>query len=290
MRKSALFFGAAGLVASPALTAPSRADVVNLGDVEPIGDSITDGYADYGPAGNVFVPGGYRTAFFNALTGAGYGFNFAGSRTRNASATLAAAGQTAQNGWDGYQISMMDQSLTGPPATQFIDYNSGHWLDGDTDHPATNPSVVLLEGGTNDLSIGGIDPATDVSTVLDHLLADLYADRPEAQVYVSELLPSTDNSSLKQEHLLWNSLLPGEIVRRQAAGQAVYLVHDYGLFTNADGSANLNLFSDDVHPDQQGYDLLGGAFAAAVMTNNPIPVAVAAGQTYHFTANPDTAS
>lgn len=94
---------ALGLRASNAAGAVSTR--LNLGDVLPLGDSVTLGEGS---------PGGYRSPFLARLTADGYGMQFVGHDSANPSPDLTLAGQTAEEGSPGFEIGSIDAGLVGP--------------------------------------------------------------------------------------------------------------------------------------------------------------------------------
>jgi hypothetical protein len=74
---------------------------MNLGNVMPLGDSITKG----APAG------AYRDPLFALLKNGGYTFKFVGSLTENPTAALTAAGQDRHEGHSGMGMCWIDEHL-----------------------------------------------------------------------------------------------------------------------------------------------------------------------------------
>ena len=76
-----------------------------VGEILPLGDSITDGVAGTG--------GGYRARLHLLLSNAGDLFNIIGSATNNSTASLTASGQHYHEGHSGYRIDQIEGNLTG---------------------------------------------------------------------------------------------------------------------------------------------------------------------------------
>ena len=115
----------------------------------PLGDSLTWGDQTDPTLGP--IPGGYRTQLYLDLHHAGYGFNFVGTISTNASATLSAAGQTLNEGHPGYRINQIQDNLDGYNGLQ--DAYGGYWLSGGggTGRSPIDPNYILLLIGTNDI-------------------------------------------------------------------------------------------------------------------------------------------
>ncbi len=258
---------------SAAMAAESRAQT-NFGNIMPLGDSITWGDAwtwtgglwGQGTGTENAIPGGYRQQLYSDLIAAGSSFEFVGTVTSNSTPQLTAAGDAAQEAHPGYRIADIDANLSGSNGQ-----DTGYWLTGLGSRPAIYPNNILLMAGTNDM-IAGLDPTYDVNVLLNKLLADLYTLRPGVHIYLAELIPIPAFPAADVDVREFNYLLPAQVARFTAAGDAITLVDTFDSFVNADGSDNLSLTSDGVHPTQAGYDLLGDDFAAAMLgTAPPVP-------------------
>jgi hypothetical protein len=94
LRKSFAVIAAAAIL-SP-ITSLANA---NLGNILPLGDSITQGLNETGS-----TPGAWRSPFFQDSTAAGYSMQFVGTSNATPDSILTAAAQTAHDGWSGYEI------------------------------------------------------------------------------------------------------------------------------------------------------------------------------------------
>ena len=235
----------------------------------PLGDSITYGEATSEPNGTlVTIPGGYRSPFYADLTAASIAFTFVGSETANPSATLTAAGETAQEGHPGYTNAQLVTGVTG--------YNSflaagdqGYYLTGTGSRGPIDPADVLLLSGINDLREG--DTVTNSLLLDGQLLTEIFDTVPTTHVFLAELLPDTLDAGIGPSVNAYNAGLAAEVAEYTAEGDAITLVDTYDPFLNADGSANTSLFYDGLHPNQAGYNVLGNTFAAAVEASVPEP-------------------
>ena len=136
--------------------------------IMPLGDSITWGYN--GSTTSPASPGGYRDPLYTDLTGSGYTVNYVGASNENPSTTLTNAGQTAQNGYNGYTTDEITDNLAGDLTSGNPAYNpsntesnnGGYWLTGGggTGRGPETANVILLSIGLNDMGLG-YDPQYD---------------------------------------------------------------------------------------------------------------------------------
>ncbi|HSS95664.1 MAG TPA: GDSL-type esterase/lipase family protein [Terriglobales bacterium] len=221
-----------------------------LGEILPLGDSITDGLGGTG--------GGYRARLFLLLNNAGDLFRLVGSSTTNSTATLSANGQNHHEGHSGYRIDQIEGNLTGfvSSAPEADSSNGGHWLDGGNGLGRTPifPDLILLHIGTNDASQGRT--AAQMQTSLDSLLTKIKTNRPNAQVIVTSLIPRTDDSGLEAIQMAYNSAIP-QIVG--AKGPNFHFLDMHSVITAAD-------LIDGQHPNQGGYDKMANAWSSALHT------------------------
>ena len=235
---------AAGEATRPAAT--SRAVSKDLGNIMPLGDSITAGYTPQGG-----VPGGYRQPLSNKLTAAGYSFRFVGSQTMYPSSTLTAAGQCRHEGHNAYTIQQIIEGV-----------EKSNWLNVD-------PDIILLHLGANDIL------APDAATAperLDALLGKIIAKKPNARILVARIIGGSDISrdsrtpAYDSGIVTYNAAIAKKVAARARNGQHVSLVDMYSLMnmkhhTNEHGKP---LFADISHPNQIGYNLMGDTWAGAI--------------------------
>jgi hypothetical protein len=267
MKSLATYLIATGLAVflTPAQHAPARTAV---GEILPLGDSITDGEAGTG--------GGYRARLHLLLNNSGDAFNLVGSATNNSTAALTASGQHHHEGHSGYRIDQIQGNLTGYVSSAPVSDSSdgGHWLDGGsgTDRAAIFPDLILLHIGTNDASQGRT--AAQMQSLLQSLLTTIRTNRPNAQVIVTSLILRTDDPDLEATQRTYNSGIPA-IVGAQG-----------GNFHFLDMHAVLNAgdLIDGVHPNQGGYDKMANAWVGALHTVagiEPLSVASAVSRKTH---------
>jgi hypothetical protein len=241
---------------------------VPVGEILPLGDSITDGFGGTG--------GGYRARLHLLLNNAGDSFNIVGSATNNSTAALSASGQHHHEGHSGYRIDQIEGNLTGlvSSAPVFDSSNGGHWIDGgiDVGRPAIFPDLILLHIGTNDASQGRT--AAQMQNSLQSLLTKLKSIRPNAQVIVASLILRTDNATHEATQMTYNSAIPGLVA---AQGANFHFVDMHSVLSASD-------LADGQHPHQGGYNKMADAWVAAlhpVAQVEPLNVATAASRKTH---------
>jgi lysophospholipase L1-like esterase len=240
------------LVAVAALTALAVSDVqasVSLGKIMPLGDSIT--------AGN-YVSGGYRAPLYDLLQAGGYTSQYVGTQTTWPTTGLTTAHQINHEGHSGYII---EQDSYGFTRSGIADNIAG-WIGPYYE----NPDIILLMIGTNDMYLN-FDVA-NAPARLSHLIS-LISDKvtglcPNAKLYVASLTPST-NSAAETRIRAFNAALPGLIAQHQSLGENVY-------FVNMHDALNTGMLSDELHPNQQGYNVMAQTWYNAI---TPEPASIA---------------
>jgi GDSL-like Lipase/Acylhydrolase family len=207
--------------------------------IMPLGDSITVGYTGIPGAD---VPGGYRNNLYADLTTAGIPIQFEGSTTQLPSPLLTANNETENEGHSGYLIE--GEPLPGIPGIY-----PGLYENIDTWFSAFQPNIVLLMIGTNDINMDVDLP--NAPGRLGALLDKITSDDPDGLIVLSTLL-YTEDPTLNPDVAAYNAAMPSVVAGRSN----VVLV---------DNSNILDLSTDyasTLHPNQQGYNKLGDAFAA----------------------------
>lgn len=217
-----------------------------IGEILPLGDSITDGVGGTG--------GGYRARLYLLLNNAGDQFKFVGSATNNSTAALSAAGQNHHEGHSGYRIDQIDGDLTGLVSSAPDNSNGGHWLDGGngTGRVAIFPDLILLHIGSNDAAQGRT--AAQMQALLESLLAKIKSNRPNAQVIVASLILRTNNANFEAIQMEYNSGIPATVA---AKGANFHFLDMHSVLNAGD-------LADGLHPNQGGYDKMADAWAAAL--------------------------
>ncbi|HEX4138794.1 MAG TPA: hypothetical protein VHY09_00485, partial [Candidatus Methylacidiphilales bacterium] len=143
------------MVAVGAIAVQAQADPVVT--IMPLGDSLTWGY-DGNPADlTTLDTGGYRSPMYLALGADGVDVSYVGVDNGNPSPVLTAAGQTAQNGFNGYRLGDIANNLAGSVAgSDGVSNDGGYWLTGGggTGRGPATPNIILLQIGANDIEQG----------------------------------------------------------------------------------------------------------------------------------------
>jgi hypothetical protein len=269
------------------LSPPVRA-AVNLGQIMPLGDSITDGFN---------IPPGYREYLYHLLTDNGYTFQFVGSSTDRSSPTLDAAGQQHHEGHSGYVIRNLGTSPGTPFTPPFtppggIADNLNTWLN-PCDGPTAN--FILLMIGTNDIAFHYFpngpnnDGVDNVESRLDELITQISSPvvglRPNSHLIVASITNTPDTGN-RQNFADFAAAVPGIVAAHQARGENVSYVD---MFDALDPNTD---FADYVHPGPSGYQKMaqvwydgivavaggggaGGAAGAVPLTPEPATIGLA---------------
>jgi hypothetical protein len=203
-------YGVATLVALFLIPIYRAGSETTIGELLPLGDSITDGLRGTG--------GGYRARLHLLLNNAGDSFRMVGSATNNSTTALTSSGQHHHEGHSGYRIDQIEGNLIGEvsSAPAFDTNNGGHWLDGGipVGRAPIFPDLILLHIGTNDASQGRT--AVQMQSSLQSLLTKIKNLRPNAQVIVASLIRRTDNASLEATQMSYNAAVPGLVAAQGA--------------------------------------------------------------------------
>ena len=223
----------------------SSARAVDLGNIWPLGDSITHG--------------AYRDALFTNLTAKGYSFKFVGTLTSNDSERLSAAGQTHHDGHSGWAIAnAVDIGGKHRPGL-YQGLESWH-------QSIKNPAIILLMIGINDLNTGyKIDTAPERLNLLVNRLFYYY---PHARILVATL-PDADptnhhrhgaTNDLAAAVSHYNAGIVSIVAKHEAMGQNITLVNMHEILTLAD-------LQDELHPNPEGYVKMGDKWADAIVAS-----------------------
>ena len=221
LRLSATAAAATILAATVAVATASAAHAESNGGVRimPLGASITDGFA---------TPGGYRTGLWRRLASGGYTVDFVGSAT-NGPASL---GDHDHEGHSGWRIDQIDANVAG-------------WLR------ATNPHVVLLHVGTNDVSQNY--RLANAPARLSGLIDKIQLNAPGVELFVAQIAPSS-NPTNEARIRAFNAAIPGVL---SGKGPRVHLVDMHSVVSVSD-------LADGTHPTAAGYDKMAAAWYSAL--------------------------
>jgi hypothetical protein len=265
-------------MSSAARGATTTTTTKDLGQIMPIGDSITDGFN---------LPPGYREDLYHLLTNNGYTFQFVGSATDRSTPTLDAAGDQHHEGHSGYVIRNLGTSPGTPYLLPFtppgaIADSLETWLPGcGCGGSGPNPNYILLMIGTNDIAFqyflnGPRDNGVNsVEMRLDQLITQISTPdgglRPNAHLIVASITNTTDTGN-RQNYANFAAAVPAIVAAHQARGENVSYVDMFdALNPNTD-------LADYLHPNAQGYAKMAqvwydGIVAAAGAGAAPTPTA-----------------
>ena len=257
---SLLALSAVLALAANSLAAPIR--------IMPVGDSITAGTTD----ANWTYPFSfsYRGALYTQLTGAGYDFQFVGESPEPwngipygvppviVGPDLRSVAQDGHRGYGGSTITNI---------TYGTGYDPGIVAAMNVD----NPDLVLLMIGINDLYYygNGSNP-TVVNSALKNLTDMILATKPNVYMIVAQINTYKDgtlnNSTVAYNNYIRNTLVPGYITE----GYNVSTVDQYANFLNPNGTFNQSLYSNIIHPNAAGYELMADTWFAGIEALPPI--------------------
>ncbi len=212
--------------------------------IMPVGDSITSGVEFYNgvqdtPDSSVRV--GYRKFLKDELEAQGYRIDFVG--TRSEGYAVPGFDDVQHNGYPGWS----DAQVLGE-----IDA----WLDADASE------IILLHIGTNWTQ----DNLQNLSAILDHIAAAGNRVGQPITVMLAKLIQRSDDPALAAKILNFNQLIETEVVRRQDAGEPIFLVDQFSAL-GADGRY---LSNDHLHPGAEGYRVMANTWAQRLIATQAI--------------------
>jgi len=123
------------------------------------------------------------------------------------------------------------------------------------------PNIILLMIGTNDVASGVPNIPASLAKLLDTMLnAD-----PALLLVVAQIVPQKKATPDTQNMLVesYNSAIPALVKQRADAGKHVRLVDMYGALAKLANYSTL-YFSDTLHPNDAGYQVMGETWYAAI--------------------------
>ncbi len=195
--------------------------------VLPFGDSITAGTGSEPQGG-----GGYRVDLFSRAVMANKKLTFVGTLMNGPDSVASMPFPKQHSGYGGNLIAQITAASIYDPSV------------------ATNPHIVLLHIGTNDLYSEAAGAPTRLATLVDKLTTSL----PNSLILVAKLIPS---SSTYQPTMDYNAAIGPLMQQRTAAGKHVVLVD---LYTGWPANSS----SDGVHPNVAGYKWMAGVWYGAI--------------------------
>ncbi len=214
--------------------------------IMPLGDSIT-----YGVGG---TNAGYRGPLYDLLTAEGMNFQFVGSATGNPGPLPAS--QQHHEGHSGYVITSGTSGRSG------LTDNITAWLG------TTNPDIILLMIGTNDVNLNyQLATAPDrLSNLISMISNKATGLEPDATLVVAQIVPIVNDA---QDVLVYayNQGVAAVVAAHKALGENVMLVDMHSPLTDAD-------MNDNLHPNNSGYDKMAQVWFDAILaatTESEVP-------------------
>ena len=214
--------------------------------IMPLGDSITEGYGASGKdGGGPANQGGYRIELFRQTVKNSKNITFVGSLTNGPTTVENKTFPKNHEGHGGWTISQIAGIADNTLSTN-------------------KPNIVLLKIGTNDVNGSG---ASSAPTGLKNLIDQITKDAPSALLVVSSIIPiKDDNTNPKVK--TYNATIPTAVNAAAAAGKHVVFADSYAAFA-ADSSWKTKYMSDNLHPNDTGYALLGQTWYGAISSVLP---------------------
>lgn len=213
--------------------------------IMPLGDSITAGTGSSDG-------GGYRVELFRLAVTHGQSVTFVG---RSASGPTMVGGMPFPRSHEGHSGYLIDTGPQRPGLMPILD----------AIFAAATPHVVLLMIGTNDIP-WMLDLPNEPKRL--GLLIDKIASlAPKALVVVAQIGPSSmdDRTALIKAY---NDGIPEVVQERATAGQHVIMVDMFTPFVS-NPNYRTALLSDEVHPNDAGYVILGQTWYTALSSVLP---------------------
>jgi lysophospholipase L1-like esterase len=209
--------------------------------VMPLGDSITYGQ-------NTADDGGYREQLFHLTHRDGKALTFVGTQQDGPATVDGVPFPRDHEGYPGFTIS--DATDSQGDDHQGISERVGASLK------ATNPNIVLLMIGTNDVRFDiDLGHAPDrLGTLMDTILS--YDSR--ILLVVAQITPTAIDAT-NAAVMTYNAAIPRLVSQRASAGKHLAVVDMYSAIASNANYKN-DLLDDQVHPTVAGYQLLAAAW------------------------------
>jgi len=256
--------------------------------IMPLGDSLTWGWDGNESDLDTIDTGGYRDPLYTQLTGQGITVNYVGAANGNASPTLVDAGQTANNGYNGYTIDQIDGNLAGSEPESDADNMGGYWLagGGGTGRGPETADIILLQIGANDITTG-VDPAftgtpgtesdtqfaADAAARLENLINDIIHYEPNAMLLVDGTTPLYNGATDTTISMEYDSDIAAMIASTYK-GTNVHYVDMFDAINNYPGGGYKLIEDDGVHLNTEGYDVMAQTWDAAIMADYDFDAAI----------------
>jgi cellulase/cellobiase CelA1 len=227
IRKAALV-AVLALVAAFVMVRPAASAAAPV-RIMPLGDSITAG------------PGCWRALLWDRLQRTGYtDIDFVGSQSGGGCSVPLDPDHEGHGGFSATGIADQNQL---PP-----------WL------AATNPDVVLMHLGTNDMW-GGHIPTDNKITALTKLVGQMRANNPNMKIIVAQIIPMGANAcaTCPADVIAFNNRIPAWAAGLTTAQSPITVVDQWSGFDTATDTG------DGVHPNNAGFQKMADRWYPAVV-------------------------
>jgi len=199
--------------------------------IMPLGDSITSG-----KTGGT-SPGGYRDNLATLLDNEGVTYDLVGTLSEG-------------TGFDA------DHEGHDGKTAAYLSANVEDWL------AATNPEIVLLHIGTNDIQ--SEIPIETIRNEINSIITKIHADNPNIFVVLASVIPRKDTYDAQTTSL--NALIQESYYNFLAAGYNISYAGLNEVFkSNANWATQYMSSVDAIHPNDTGYEKIADIFYANVM-------------------------
>ncbi len=126
-----------------------------------------------------------------------------------------------------------------------------------------NPNIIILHIGTNDVSNDQTPESTrnEISDIIDAI----HSFSPSIKIILSSIAPRTDGKD--PQTLSLNTLIEDLFYTKRDEGRNLYYAGVYEIFKqNASWATDYFESSDNVHPNDTGFNVMGEVYFNAVMT------------------------
>lgn len=217
--------GGSATSSSPA----SGVQLQSCASIMPLGDSITLG-----------VNGGYRNDLYTGLQQNNCGVSYVGTESDQ----WTRVADKDHEGHSGFTIAGIAGSVNA-------------WM------ASTQPDIILLMIGTNDIAWGAAENAGQIGARHNALIEQLRTTRPNASIFVASIPPQSstiiepihiDRAALTQQ---LNDVIKSNVEARVALGQRVRFVDVNSALTTAD-------LYDGIHPTEAAHAMVAQKFLEAI--------------------------
>lgn len=214
--------------------------------IMPLGDSITYG------VGSTGAGGGYRVELFHQATSHQQSITFVGSDANGPTTVDNVPFPRNHEGHSGYTIDNGTNDAG--------DHRNGLQPFIAATLQAKKPNIVTLMIGTNDVDIS-LDVPTQ-KTRLAKLVDTILGADSSLLLVIAQIVPTkTDAENARVQ--AYNADIPGIVSARANAGKHIVMVDMYSAFT-ADAAYKTKYLSDNLHPTDAGYVVMGDVWYAAI--------------------------